>query len=446
MVALSLRRKLVQRSPSAGLSLVSIRGATLSDRGQVREGNEDSVYLEPADSPEARARGIICMVADGMGGYAAGEVASGMAIRIVRDRYYAGASTYIVDALRDAVEAGNLEIWEHAQSHTETTSMGCTLTAAVILGDDMVVGHVGDSRAYLIRNNEIAQLTKDHSWVEGQVDLGALTREQANQHPQRNVILRALGAHSAVEVDIVQHKIAAGDVILLCSDGLSTMVSDEEMGHLITHSGPDQIVKWLVTLANERGAPDNVTVAALQVHGPELKQFAPIRRQKWWLLAAALGLVLTLASTIGLSVVNQKSSRTDATAADPINPVASAPQQAAAPSPSRVAETPPPEGVLAAASGDVLYVLSNANLRVGPHVSGEQSSVLEMLAAGQALIVDGVELRGPIPAGSTNAVWYEVHVPGRNLSGWVWAGNVQRGVTPVTSMSPEVTASVTPVR
>jgi PPM family protein phosphatase len=444
VVTLSLRRQIVKRSPPTGASPFSIVGATLSDRGQVREGNEDSVYLEPAGSSEARARGTLCMVADGMGGYAAGEVASRLAIEGVRERYYASSSTYIVDALRDAIEATNLEVWQYAQHDTASTGMGCTLTAAVILGDDLVIGHVGDSRAYLVRSNECAQMTKDHSWVEGQVDLGALTREQANQHPQRNIILRAIGPRSAVEVDIVQHKIADGDVILLCSDGLSTLVSDEEIGRIASHSSPAEIVNSLVTLANERGAPDNVTVAALQIHSPIPKRLSPFRGQRWWMVAVAL----TVASIFAFSIVAQNPVRTDATPApEPGAPIASAQNQPVLPSPSRAVESPAPRAESTVAPGEELYVINGANLRSAPHLNENPDNVVGELSAGQAVVIDSTDLKGSVPQGETNATWYQVHVPGRqNLSGWLWAGNVQRRVPRATPMPPELTASVTPIR
>ena len=298
MAALGMGRK--RRAPRlAGRSVIA---ATLSDCGQVRDSNEDSVYVEPPASREASSRGVLCALADGMGGYAAGEVASRMAVEGVRNRYYAGASTFIVDALKSAIEAANLDVWQTAQRQVETSGMGCTLTAAVILGEDLVIGHVGDSRAYLVHEDAIAQITRDHSWVGEQVETGALTRDEANRHPQRNVILRAIGARSTVDVDLIQEKVVAGDTVVLCSDGLCTVVSDEETGRIVVEAPPERAARALIDLANQRGAPDNVSVAILRIRGPKpsgrpvgagggLLWPPPLRWPRWqarWLLRSEL--------------------------------------------------------------------------------------------------------------------------------------------------------------
>jgi hypothetical protein len=177
--------------------------------------------------------------------------------------------------------------------------MGCTATAALVLGDRLVVGHVGDSRAYLIRGDGIARITEDHSWVAQQVASGALTEEQADHHPRRNVILRALGARKDVEVAMYSETLRPGDVVVLCSDGLSTTVSDGEIGRIVQDCPPQQAVRRLVSLANERGAPDNVTVAVLRVPAPVDSWLA--RLHQWRPLIAAVGVLLALALVIGVT-------------------------------------------------------------------------------------------------------------------------------------------------
>ncbi len=249
-----------------GLRIVA---ASFSHRGQVRTNNEDSVLLEPADSTEARGRGVLCVVADGMGGHAAGEVASALAVQTTRDRYYGSTNPQNDEALREAIVAANEAVWREAQRTPSKSGMGCTLSAAVVQGDAVVVGHVGDSRVYLVRHAETIQVTADHSWVAEQVRAGNLTVEQARQHPRRNVITRALGQRAVVVVDLYRLRLMADDVLVLCSDGLTATVEDREIGRYARELPPPAAVQRLVDLANSRGAPDNVTVAVMRVTAHE---------------------------------------------------------------------------------------------------------------------------------------------------------------------------------
>jgi PPM family protein phosphatase len=299
MAAANMRRVQIRReSRSRRPALAPIEVAAMSDRGQVREINEDAVHFESPTSLEAQTRGVVCALADGMGGYAAGDVASRLAVETIRDQYYANPSAYIVEALCEAVEAANQDIWQHAQHSPENSGMGCTLTASIIMDGDLVVGHVGDSRAYLVRGQGITQITEDHSWVAEQVARGSLTLEQANQHPRRNVILRALGAAPSVDAALYQERVRRGDVVVLCSDGLSTVVSDEEIGRMVRDCPPAQAVRRLVDLANKRGAPDNVTVAVLRLGDPARTWTARLRR--WGPLLAVAGASLGLGLSSGL--------------------------------------------------------------------------------------------------------------------------------------------------
>jgi protein phosphatase len=244
---------------------VEVSGHT--DKGRVRPGNEDAFAVEPPTSARARARGTLLLVADGMGGHAAGEVASRLAIDTIPDAYYRARRVPIQDAIVDAITRANSAIYESAESDPSRAGMGCTVVAVVVEGDSFTIGHVGDSRGYLIRNGRARQLTQDHSWVAMQVAEGVLTLEQAEHHPNRSLIMRALGRQSSVEVDIGHERLQAGDVLLLCSDGLTGVVHDEEIAEYAGRHASSVLAERLIGLANQRGAPDNVTVVIAAI-GP----------------------------------------------------------------------------------------------------------------------------------------------------------------------------------
>jgi protein phosphatase len=236
-----------------------------TDKGRVRTGNEDAFGFEPPTSSLARARGMLLIVSDGMGGHAAGEVASHLAVETIQATYYRehGAST--ADAIQSAIVAANDAIHENAERDAAHSGMGCTVVAMVVQGNSLTVGHVGDSRGYLIRGGRARQLTRDHSWVAMQVEEGILTPAQAKHHPNRSLLMRALGRQPSVEVELGQHQLQAGDVLLLCSDGLTGVVNDDEIGDYASRYGPQTVADQLVNLANQRGAPDNVTVLAAAI-------------------------------------------------------------------------------------------------------------------------------------------------------------------------------------
>jgi protein phosphatase len=230
----------------------------LSDVGRCRENNQDNMLVEPQ-------RGLYA-VADGMGGHAAGEVASQMAISTLAESLaeITGDLTGSEAGrrLEQALQEGNRRICEAVLSRGEWRGMGTTIVALVALGDTAVIGHVGDSRAYLLRNGELRRLTSDHSWVNEQVKLGLLSDEEAQRHPMRNIVTRALGNRPDLQVELSQHTVREGDVILLCSDGLNTMLSDEEIRErLLGHpADPQAACRNLIESANARGGEDNVTV------------------------------------------------------------------------------------------------------------------------------------------------------------------------------------------
>jgi protein phosphatase len=228
--------------------------ASKTDVGRQRHTNEDNFYDQPP----------LFAVADGMGGAQAGEVASEMAIdEFVQDR---DTDTAGEKQLEQIAHGANRKIWDMAQSDSRHAGMGTTLTAAMLDGQYVAVGHVGDSRLYLYRDGEIERMTRDHSLVEEFVRQGKLTPEQAEKHPQRSVITRALGPEHSVEVDTFRIPARDGDVFLLCSDGLSGMVSDDDLAAILAEGQPlDVTAEKLVERANDNGGRDNITAVLFRV-------------------------------------------------------------------------------------------------------------------------------------------------------------------------------------
>lgn len=244
---------------------MKLLAAWASDVGRVRSGNEDSLLIDE--------RLGVFAVADGMGGHRGGEVASSTAVEAVRAALATGV------AIDGAIRAANVAIRERAFGDPEVAGMGTTFTAVVPLeGSAVLVGHVGDSRAYLIHDEMIRRLTRDHSLVEDLVREGQLTEEQAESHPQRSIITRALGIEPDVEVDLYTVAVAAGDRIIICSDGLSDMLSDHEIVTAARGEGRAAADR-LIDAANDAGGTDNITVVVLDVtdveQGSALADLAP---------------------------------------------------------------------------------------------------------------------------------------------------------------------------
>ena len=243
-----------------------ILGAGRSEAGSVRAVNQDSHYVGPV-----AGRGFLAVVADGMGGHKAGEVASRMAV----DALLAELGRSRVQppvALARAAQSANGRIYGYAQEHPDHQGMGTTLTAVVL--DDQVglVGHVGDSRGYLLRDGTIRQLTADHSWVADRVRQGVLTEEEARRHRWRNVITNALGATPSFRLEVSHFEVRPGDRLLLCSDGVSMLLPDPLLLQLASSGTPAEASERLVAEANERGSPDNVTAIVVEVIAVESRQ------------------------------------------------------------------------------------------------------------------------------------------------------------------------------
>jgi serine/threonine protein phosphatase PrpC len=238
-----------------------LKATKLSDVGQLRPHNEDYVdSVVPSDPAVLQRKGALYLVADGMGGHQAGEVASQTAVETVIQQYYADPSNNVRASLIRAFEAANRSIHQQAQTSPATAGMGTTLVAAVIRGHKVHIANVGDSRAYLINKRGISQITDDHSWVEEQVRAGLLTRKQARRHPQRNLVTRALGSRPSVDVDLFEIHKGKRDTILLCSDGLTNHVEDTEIEAALREHPVQGAAQALVALANERGGSDNISL------------------------------------------------------------------------------------------------------------------------------------------------------------------------------------------
>ncbi len=239
-----------------------------SDAGQKRELNEDSwgIVREEDHHPEVIARkGRLYAVADGMGGHAAGEVASQLAIAVLFETYYSDPIPDLKESLRRAVVTANDAVYAQAAADEARAGMGTTLVAVVLHQNKAIIANVGDSRAYFLREADIKQITRDHSWVGEQVEAGLLTQEEAQGHIYRSVITRCLGHKPDVEVDIFERDLQPGDALVLCTDGLTNVVSEEEIWREVASREPQAAAETLVARANERGGPDNITVVAIKL-------------------------------------------------------------------------------------------------------------------------------------------------------------------------------------
>jgi serine/threonine protein phosphatase PrpC len=236
----------------------------VSDVGRCRENNQDQLLIVPELELYA--------VADGMGGHAAGEVASQLAIESLARTMKPGEDgapatpDEAAQQLEHAFHEGNRKICESVQTRGEWRGMGTTIVALLAVGEEAVIGHVGDSRAYLLRSGVLSRLTVDHSWVAEQVKLGLMTDAEAHRHPMRNIVTRALGNRTDLQVELTREKLIAGDVFMLCSDGLNSMLGDDEIRDtMATHAeDPEAASQALVDQANQRGGEDNITVVVFR--------------------------------------------------------------------------------------------------------------------------------------------------------------------------------------
>ena len=361
----------------AGPVRVSVFGK--SDLGLAREHNEDAFLVADLSTtnaslqPEVRdhlvgPRGSLFLVADGMGGAAAGELASQMAADLI---YTHLTTVWATDdetsderfayRMREAVELANHRIHEYARDHPELRGMGTTATAAGVYGDALWLAQIGDSRAYLARGREIIQLTKDQSLMQRLVDAGELTPEEAEQSERRNIILQALGPDPRVKVDLTHQSLRRGDTLVICSDGLSGQVRREEIGELVrAYPDPAELCSALVNLANSRGGPDNITVVVARFEGeglPDLGEAGEVGYQVYRVpeSAAPTGERAVVRKTLEISRAGG-ASLADASAAAPVPEVTPDPVPPAAPA------EPEPEPRPARRPGSLLLAVALALL------------------------------------------------------------------------------------
>ena len=226
-----------------------------TDIGKAREKNQDFYYISH-NLDEIK----LCVLADGMGGYAGGEIASNLAVISVKIKL---ETDEIINLLKDATQYANMVVYEKTKQTTELEEMGTTLEVALLVEDKMYISHIGDSRVYKIKNNKIKQLTKDHSYVEKLINDGSITKEEAKTHPQKHMLTKALGCTAYVEPDLLVEKLQKNDTILICSDGLTNMLNEEEIVKIINNN-PEQPNKELIAAANKAGGCDNITVIIIK--------------------------------------------------------------------------------------------------------------------------------------------------------------------------------------
>lgn len=239
-------------------------GFAKSDIGKAREINQD-YYSIP--KPEETLQ--LFILADGMGGYNGGEIASSLATESARNYIENNFNKInhtkdeIIELMKNAIQYANMVVFEKSKSEQDLEGMGTTLDICFIYNNKVYIGHVGDSRVYRIRGEVMRKLTKDHSYVQQLVEDGKITREEANHHPKKNMLLKALGCTAYVEPDIRARNIETGDILMMCSDGLTNMVEEKQIYQVIKEN-PETAPKVLVDLANEAGGYDNITVITIK--------------------------------------------------------------------------------------------------------------------------------------------------------------------------------------
>lgn len=229
-----------------------------TDPGPVREENEDSVYHDVVTNPVAGDL-LVLAVADGMGGYQRGEIASEMAVEALRERFTDADTSDTVLMLKQAFRQANDRIFADGSAEGEHNMMGTTLVAGIVKGMELAIGNIGDSRAYLVRANNLNQITNDHSLVAEQVAMGAMTQDEARGSQHKNIITRALGHRQRVDVDIFELTLLPDDRLLLSTDGLHDHLADDEMTSIMLTMPPDEAAKEMVDRAIRAGSTDNVT-------------------------------------------------------------------------------------------------------------------------------------------------------------------------------------------
>jgi protein phosphatase len=262
------RKKRAVRATDPGIFNCTVEGSVITDTGPRRQSNEDCGKVVRPENPEQLARkGVLAIVADGMGGHEGGEVASHMAVETVSE-VYSSSRVEPQSALVQAFQAANREIYQLSRRRSQLAGMGTTCTAVAVVNGIAYSAHIGDSRAYLVRGGQIYRMTEDHSATMALVKQGLISMNEAREHEERNVILRAMGTHEEVEVATWDSPFTVwpGDRLVLCSDGLHDIVTDPEICVIAGSADPGEACSRMLNLALERMCTDNVTVAVLGVY------------------------------------------------------------------------------------------------------------------------------------------------------------------------------------
>ena len=254
--------------------LLNLDAAQRTDIGTKRASNEDNMTSFVPQDPTVMARkGALFAVADGLGGQSRGDIASELAMTTIRDVYYQNEGDDLAAALKQAVEQANAVIYERNQRDLPGVSeeeivkngMGTTIVAAVLHDDAIYVANDGDSLAYVIHGDEMRQIAENHSWPVEQERKGLMSLEEAKAQGKNNMITRCLGIHPTVDVYVTSEKVQDGDILVLCTDGLWSQVSDDEIRAIVQHNTPQESVAQLVARANENGGPDNITAVVVRI-------------------------------------------------------------------------------------------------------------------------------------------------------------------------------------
>jgi serine/threonine protein phosphatase PrpC len=248
-------------------TLLSLEVAARTDKGIKRQLNEDNMTsVVPEDTQVLAQKGALFVVADGLGGHDKGEIASELVVRVVSESYYQDSSTDIGPSLLQAMRQANIALNRSIEQEGRTVeSMGTTCIAAILHGTTAYVANVGDSRAYIVRAGKAQQISLDHSWVAEQVRLGNLTEEEARKDERSNQIYRCMGERTDVEIDLFTEPVQDGDILVLCTDGLTNVVRDEELAAIVTQYDSQESTTRLIARANENGGPDNITAVVVYV-------------------------------------------------------------------------------------------------------------------------------------------------------------------------------------
>lgn len=260
------KKRNIAPEPDVSESNWDYKAVADTDVGSVRDNNEDHLlFIRPFDKKIRKTRGCLALVADGMGGHSSGEIASKMATEII-SRTYFDSKLEPLEALKKAFDKANKSIYQKAGKRSRLKGMGTTCTALVLKENQIYLAHVGDSRAYLLKGNELIQLSSDHTYVQHLLDSGKISHKESLTHPQRNVITKAMGTSPKVDADYKQisYDFEQGDRLLICSDGLYEYIQDQELGKILGGENIGELAQKLISIAKQRGGHDNISVLIVE--------------------------------------------------------------------------------------------------------------------------------------------------------------------------------------